>query len=308
MHSKVAEAYNYKRNLVLPFLRKVLSVTGAPDEKSGLVQALRTWQKTNGMVNHGCLDRETCRAVALAAGVEFHDPPAKNMLVVSGKVAPVPGWGVEVRNYLQDRETKFRSRVRRSPPSHIVLGESETLSLAEAEAQLDFSGRGAHFLIDGNGVIIQHGDPGADTLKFGGHIDDYCVHIVTVNPVQRNRSHAVPTAWAETRSDEPRWWKSWISQYVAPNEAQIRSVELLIRFLLERYPTIKLAFPSSYLGPYLSRMGGCKAGAIPDSGIYARRDLFRCQDGRYLLERMSEVLVGKDISRRELEGRDKGVS
>lgn len=299
-NSRVAGRLWRAETLPQPF-RFLLGMGIAPAH-SMVAMLVAQFQSVTGQVVDGKLGPDTLSALRAVHGSEQTELSYSNTMVVDGEYVECD---FDIANHIADGTTPFgpykgSSKFHRAaPPTHIVIHESVTRSVESTVRVLQRKEFGVHFMIGPDGLVTQHNDPVTEAPVHGNQLNASSVGIEIVTPYLSGYL-APGSLWTRTIKPTKELWYLWrhdadgdsvVDDYVPPTEPQIEACAKLIRKLTESISTIPLSFPTAHLSAWVRRIEGWDKGAKPDAGIVAHRDYASHADGRYILERMMEMLT-----------------
>lgn len=167
---------------------------------------------------------------------------------------------------------------RAGDPKQIVFHES--VGTRDPFNFLKLKGYGVHFVIMGDGKIIQHADP-FTRLKHAGGLNEYGVGIEIVNPYT-----SVKGVW--NKIINAKW--AWKGKYTVPTLAQVESTKKLVDFLTQNIKTI----PNIVVYPYA--MGAVKGADFNLGGLWSHQwGKDHHADGSFITLFMQLINEGNDV-------------
>ncbi len=241
--------------------------------------AIRAFQRSRGLTPDGIVGLRTERALVQAGAQPPHTATGRTDTIIIGGIHLTPPSGLRVRNYLAPSVHHFTARGRAGRTvNEIIIHESVTRSMKGTVNVLRRRGLSVHFIVDGDGVVTQHGDLLNERHSHAAPHNTASVGIEVVNPYYPGHlrkglpwSGIITAGWAHK------------GRYVLPTQRQAEALSLLVEWLTS--PSARgLSIPRTWIGArqgYLA-MGRMPDGIRPRPGIYAHT-YFRHADGAWLV-------------------------
>ena len=206
-----------------------------------------------------------------------------NTIIINGKSVPVPFPVVNYKDdvvYKNQKIFKFVNKPRPAPQANaVVVHETVTDSWVTTVAVLKARGLGVHFIVDEDGMVVQHADILTDEMWHATQFNQLSVGIETVNPYTPPAAPVGP--WKNVIANAP-WAVD--GHYLVPTETQAESVSLLVDWLSSSAAN-PVAIPQIWPGFQHTQtlsMGRIKADLQENPGIHAHM-YFGHADGAWLV-------------------------
>jgi len=191
---------------------------------------------------------------------------------------------LNVTNWIEDNEPKFKAKGRTKHLKHFVLHENAGRSAKNCKNTIIRKGYGVHLILARDGKISQHGDLAIEVMIHANQLNKTSIGIEVINP------YAPMLAKGMNYDTIPAEWWTWCPDkkdrnYVLPTKKQLETLKILVPFLCKEL-NIPYEFPTSNLNRKQRKVKrtGWRKQRIPGPGVVAHRDFAKHSDGRYLLE------------------------
>ncbi len=220
-----------------------------------------------------------------------------NALIINGAQVPLPqavlDAGATATNFLMDGEPHLVYKPRTKPLCMFIIHETGGNTEVGAERSMERNHLGVHLLLDSDGSLSNYADLATETCAHASQANGVSIGMEIVNEYR-------PELLCDPHGPIiPAEWWTWCPpgqrrEYVCPTDVQMRVALAFIPWVCNLLG-IPIAFPTALLNARNTRIAGWKKfpkgwSAKPGPGIVAHQDFSSHADGRYILDKLMEIV------------------